>query len=117
MSWKFNPFTGNLDNVSTKLDNLTNVSTGTPSNNDLLTYNTSSGLWTASAAQSGTASDHAALSHLNWASAGHTIDTDIDFNDNQAVDFVHETVSSLPGVVVGKVVYLNTDNHLYLGIN
>jgi len=106
-----------LKTSSAALDVLTDVSLGTPSNDDVLTYDSASSMWTSSAQAAGTASDHSALANLNWASAGHTIDTNVDFNDNQAIDFVHETVSSLPAVVVSKVVYLSTDNHLYLGVN
>ncbi|MHA1304912.1 MAG: hypothetical protein ACTSPI_14535 [Candidatus Heimdallarchaeaceae archaeon] len=98
-----------------ELDGLSDVSLGTPSDKDLLTYDSSSAKWTASASQTGTASDHSALANLNWADAGHTIDTNVDFNNNQAIDFIHETLSSLPAIVTSKVVYLTTDNHLYLG--
>ncbi|MHA1303627.1 MAG: hypothetical protein ACTSPI_08000 [Candidatus Heimdallarchaeaceae archaeon] len=98
-----------------ELDGLSDVSLGTPSDKDVLTYDTASSMWTSSASQTGTASDHSALSNLNWADAGHTIDTNVDFNNNQTINFVHETLSSLPGIVTAKVVYLTTDNHLYLG--
>jgi len=97
------------------IDDLGDVNVGTPSDEDILIYNTASSMWTSST-QSGGVTDHSVLSNLNWAAAGHTIDEDMDFDNNQAINLVHETLSSLPAVVTAKVVYLTTDDHLYLGI-
>jgi len=99
-----------------ELDGLSDVSLGTPSDKDVLTFDIASSMWTSSASQTGTASDHSVLTNLEWSVAGHTIDDDVDFNDNQAIDFVHETLSSLPAVVTAKVIFLTTDNHLYMGV-
>lgn len=40
--------------------------------------------------------DHSALSNLNWASAGHTIDADLDFDGNKAVAMVLDSGSAVP---------------------
>ena len=49
--------------------------------NKFLIYNGSS--WVASG---GTGTDHSVLTNLNWAAAGHTIDGNIDMNDNDITE-------------------------------
>ena len=57
------------------LNDLGDVNAATPSDNDSLTWDDATGKWIPEAAG---VTDHSALSNLNWASAGHTFDADLD---------------------------------------
>jgi hypothetical protein len=56
--------------------------------------------------------DHSALSNLNWAAAGHTIDADLDMNSNKVVE-----ISQIELDADAKVYFGPTANNNYVTIN
>jgi len=99
-----------LEGIS-KLMSLTDITIEDLETNQVLKYNILTGKWENSFIE------HNNLTNLEWSKSNHTIDTDIDFNNNQAKNFIIEEVNDLPEPATeGQIIKLTTNKRIYLGV-
>jgi len=99
-----------LEGIS-KLMSLTDIAIEDLENNQVLKYNILTNKWENAFVE------HNNLTNLEWSKSNHSIDTDIDFNNNQAKNLIIEEVNDLPEPATeGQIIKLTTNKRLYLGV-